>query len=716
MRRRTKVVLVSGVFAVVCGAWVRLGGLPQAIVEPRTIGTPTFLASDGSPLDAAASRALAAAKGRSSSSRDRGPSLAKQAFRLAAATKAGEDRRFNRHFGVDPVAVVRAFAADLRARRVVQGGSTITQQLVKLRAGPGASGRSAASKLRQAVYALRLEHRMSKDEILSAYLAEAPYGGRMIGAESASEGYFNTSASQLSWAQAAYLASLPQRPSAFNPRRDASAARSRQLWILGRLRSSGTISVEEHRTALAEPLGLVADAFDPQAPHFTEMLAKQVAAAAVRGPFRTTLNARLQHDVVGIARQQRRELRRNHAANVAVVVLDNATGAVRAWEGSGDYFDPDHGGMLNGPMLARQIGSTIKPFIYAAAFDAGAAPGDTIDDTPFETTADGKNFRPQNYDRRFRGPIPMREALASSVNVPAVRLLAKQTPRSLVEMLNRAGIVLPFGPQHYGLALGLGTAEISLLDLTKAYAALARGGRSVDAAFFEPAVNQTGGRRVASEAAAFLIGDVLSDNEARAPAFGRRSALKFGFPVAVKTGTSQNFHDNWVVGYTADFTVGVWVGNFDRTPLAGATGVTGAGPLFHSVMLAAHRRLTPAAAAEIGAPLFPRVPDELVVVPQGARTEYRWVGSRVRTTEAPEKGGQLRLVEPVNGGAYLLDAGRPRDAQRLPLRASGGAGSYTYTVDGVPESGGAWLLRAGRHEVCVLDRSGARRCARFTVS
>ncbi len=712
MRRRTKVLAGSFVVVGAFGLWARLGGLPVAITQPKTISAPTFLASDGSPLDAAATRALAASKGQSSGVR--GPSLAQQARRLAEATKAAEDRRFTSHVGVDPIAVVRAIGADIRARRVVQGGSTITQQLVKLRAGASADGRGVTSKFRQAVYALRLEHRMTKDQILSAYLSEAPYGGRMIGAEAAAEGYFGTSASQLSWAQAAYLAALPQRPTAFNPRRDQKAARNRQVWILRRLRKTGAITEAELKTSLTESLNLVPDAFDPQAPHFTEMLAKQMKSTGT--PIRTTLNASLQRDVVGIARQQRRELRKNHAANVAVVVIDNRTGAVRAWEGSGDYFDADHGGMLNGPMLTRQVGSTIKPFIYAGAFDAGSAPGDLIDDTPFETMADGKNFQPQNYDHKFRGPIPMREALASSVNIPAVRLLADQTPRVLMDRLARAGIKLPFGPQHYGLALGLGTAEISLLDLTKAYASFARGGLSLDATFVEPAKVQTSGRRVASESAAFLVSDVLSDNEARATAFGRRSALKFTFPVAAKTGTSQNFHDNWVVGFTADFTVGVWVGNFDRTPLAGATGVTGAGPVFHAVMLAAHRYLTPNSGLSPDATLLSSVPDDLVAVPNGSRTEYEWLVPRKKVESKPALGGQLRLVEPVDGGKYLLDESRPGDAQSLPLRASGGSAPYAFTVDGDPFTGSSWALEAGRHEVCVRDRAGAERCSQFSVS
>ncbi len=736
MRRRTKALLGSFTVAVGLAGWVRFGSLPTEILLPRSVSVPTFLARDGTPLDAAASRARNAARGllsfgpttsrSTSTDTETGPSLAQQADRLAAATKAAEDRRFSAHIGIDPLAITRAIVADARARHVVQGGSTITQQLVKLRSSSSANGRTFVSKIRQAVYAVRLEHRVSKDDILSAYLAEAPYGGRLIGAEAAAQGYFSTSASQLSWAQAAYLAALPQRPTAFNPRRNADAAVNRQRWILRRLRTSGQLTDAELKSALTERLGLATDVFDPLAPHFTEMLGKRekdTGELREKGaPLRTTLDAMLQKEVVGIARQQRRSLQKNHAANVAVVVLDNATGAVRAWEGSGDYFDANHGGMLNGPLLARQTGSTMKPFIYASAFDAGAAPGDLIDDTPFETLADGKSFRPQNYDHQFRGPITLRQALANSVNVPAVRLLADQSPRVLVDTLKRGGIDLPYGPQHYGLALGLGTAEISLLDLTSAYASFARGGRSLDATFFEPAAVQPGGRRVMSKASAFLISDVLADNDARTPAFGRNSALRFSFPVAAKTGTSQNFHDNWVIGYTADITVGVWVGNFDRTPLAGATGVTGAGPIFHAVMLAAHSRLSSLSDSIAGATLFASVPKELVSKTNGMHTEYRWVGNRTTSSasaspsSSPSSGGRLRMIEPVNGGEYLIDETRPRSTQRLPLRASGGHGSYGFVVDDIPETSGAWLLQAGKHMACVRDSAGGNVCHSFTVS
>lgn len=753
-RWRRRLLIGCGSGAVALGglaAWVRLGPLPDRVLHPAASQLTTFADRNGLPLDAAAARALQVGKasGKASGtgsrtvgkSATRGPSLAKRADRLAAATLAAEDQRFRSHLGVDPIALGRAAIADLKAGRIAQGGSTISQQLVKLRL--GRRGDSLTGKLQESVYALRLEHRLSKDAILSDYLSEAPYGGRVIGADAAAQIYFAKPVSQLTWGEAAFLAAIPQRPTAFNPRTDVHAAGTRQRWILGRLRGAGTITVAQERVAKAESLHFADRVDDAIAPHFTAMLAADVAVTAKPGTVRTTLDAALQKDVAGIARHHRELLRKSGAANVAVVVLDNRTGAVRAWEGSGDYFDWTHGGMINGPLQKRQTGSTIKPFVYGMAFDDGLSPGDLIDDAPFDRTYNGNGFHPQNYDKKYRGIITLRTALASSVNVAAVKLLDDREPEALVAMLDRAGVVLDYPASRYGLSMALGTAEIDLLDLTRAYAAFARGGRALSATFTEPAAPQRSGARVVTPATAFLIGDVLNDNAARASAFGRTSALRFPFPVAAKTGTSQDFHDNWVVGYTTDFTVGVWVGNFDRLPLRGATGVTGAGPIFHAVMLATHRRLTPNAGLEPGATLLASVPGDLVAVDACARaksasscepgrTEYEWAGSTHPATHPvahpapsptatkPARGSAgaalgLRLLEPVRKGRYLIDPGVPLDAQKLPLRASGGSPPYTFAVDDQQIASRLWPVRGGSHTACVRDASGGSACSRFTV-
>jgi penicillin-binding protein 1C len=835
---------------VLFGIWVYFGALPPTVRSARIAEASGFADRFGTPLDLSSSalsaplsvRALSAPStpkglGAPQPVPRSGPTLAQRADRLAAATVMAEDERFFGHPGVDPISLGRALLADVRALRVVQGGSTISQQLVKLRlGGAGSQDSGLQDKGRQALYAIRLERQLSKDEILSAYLAEAPYGGRIIGAEAASQQYFGVSASQLSWAQAAYLAALPQRPTAFNPKRDRSRAVKRQRWILDRLHADNRIDTPTWTAARKASLAFAATADgDPSiAPHFIELLLGKTPAGATstsrslsgsasgsKGTstkatvaltkatvalkvansseltntpkdagrantlVRTTLDASLQRDVVGIARHNREVLRKRKAANVSVLVIDNATGAIRAWEGSGDYFAASTGGAINGPLIPRQIGSTIKPFIYARSFDAGMSPGDLVDDTPLRMSSASGVFAPQNYDHKFRGPISARVALGSSINVPAVRVLRDVGVRNVGNELSAAGITLPAPAVSYGLSLGLGATEISLLDLTYAYAAFAREGKSLHPVVLEPAAKQGGGAQVVSAESAFLVSDVLADNVARTPAFGRASVLKLPFAASVKTGTSQDFHDNWVIGYTRDFTVGVWVGNFDRTPLAGATGVSGAGPVFNAVMQAACQRLggqcrsvgapfggagssadrgldgaageasgrsatttvglaedgqgeRGGSVAELGELFNTGSPDdsssgERVDSPSPAEKmfgpapatlvkaqfctdtacsrmvpDWDWRGRARRTDQISSnsdnvagKSVRIRFVEPGSGARYLVDASRPMNAQRVPLRVVGAAEPVAFSVDGLVQKSASWAMAKGAHRACA---------------
>ncbi len=763
---------------VATGSLVRLGPVPASVRAP-SVGI-AVLDRHGVPLDAVSARVLGLASAGASAGGSSGRfPLSRLAPRLAAATIAAEDERFASHVGVDPFAVGRAVAADVRAGALVQGGSTITQQLVKVRrtaARGGRANRGIAEKVREALYAVRLEHRFSKQKILSSYLAEAPYGGAVVGADAAAQAYFEISPSQLTWAQAAYLAAIPQRPSRFDPRRSPTAALTRQRWILSRLRGMGAISRREETAARKEPIRISASLPTPIAPHFVRAVRDGSICASVvcpnpdRGSGKagpsdatrtdnrplhskrtdskgldestrivTTIDAALQADVAGIAAHQRKLLASYGAANVSVVVLDNATGAIRAYEGSGGWsgaLTADRGGMIDGVRQPRQTGSIIKAFVYALAFDEGAGPGDLVDDAPFVATGASREFRPRNYDKRFRGELTLREALAQSVNVPAVRVLAEHGPDDLAALLRRSGITLP--NSTYGLSMALGAAEVDLLHLTAAYASFARGGRSLQPVISEPAPVQEG-ERVVSRQAAFLVTDVLADNEARAPAFGRSSALRFDFPVSAKTGTSSDFHDNWVIGSSGRVTVGVWVGNFDRTPLRRASGVTGAGPVFRAVMLAADERLRndPTRA------LLPEAPGGLVraaVCHRSSCTERveEWVraddprqvavasssddparpgaasgakpGDKVRT--APS--APLSVLSPSGRGIYVLDPTRAL-AQELALRAIGGSPPYSFTVNRARVDGGWWRPVTGRHEACVVDAAGTRACQRFTV-
>jgi penicillin-binding protein 1C len=751
-RRIAKLSAFSALSFASLAAFAYFGGLPAGVSSPGGNAiTLALLDRSGKPLDLVSARLLEATNPNDDR---RVPSLSSRASKLSAATIAAEDQRFRSHPGVDLIAVGRAGLADVRAGSMVEGGSTLTQQLVKLRLGRTGRNVGFAAKAREAIYAVRLDRRMGKGEILSAFLAEAPYGGRVIGADDAARSYFNTTPSQLSWAQAAYLAALPQRPTRFNPRRDPKAAMSRQRWVLGRLRADGRIAQREYDLALREPIEVeLRSAGTPDAPHASEMIRSnkewQVGVsnngAAV---LHTTLDLELQQQVGGIARRRRATLANNAVSNVAVVVLDNETGAVRAWEGSGGYGDVENGGMINGPLQRRQTGSTIKPFVYGLAFDAGRTPGDTIDDAPFVRPGLNDDFRPENYDHRFHGTISLRSALAQSVNVPAVKLLADAGPQSLLDSLNRAGVTIEGGVARHGLSLALGTGEMSLLDLTRAYASIARGGRPLEptlsesvslargadaanmfdddlASFGDPIaggeVGVLNGAAVMSPGAAFLVADVLSDNVARTPAFGRNSVLVFPFPVAAKTGTSQNFRDNWVVGFTREFTVGVWVGNFDRTSLRDATGVTGAGPLFHDVMLAAHQRLTPTAGMDRPESVVPQ-PDSVDRVCDDqcddTRTDYVWV-SRSQT-QKPVRSSSLSLVEPRARATYLIDPTIPLADQQVRFRASGGTGPYRFTIRPLdrmtePVTVTRWTLAFGRFEVCVTDARDAGTCSAVMV-
>lgn len=732
--------------------WLRLGPLPPALLAPAASWDFALLDRHGETLTPALTANAAD-----------GPELALRADKLAAATLAAEDRRFYLHPGVDPLAIARAAWADLRRRRLAQGGSTLTQQLVKIRSGRPARG--FVVKWFEMVWALRLEHRLGKSEILSAYLAEAPYGGRIIGAPAAARYYFDKPVSQLSWAEAAFLAALPQRPTAFNPRRDPLAARERQAWVLRALHQQDTISAAELQTALAAQDG---DFLRPglklqrdPAPHFAELVTAALrAAGAEGGRVITTLDLPLQRDVAGIARHQRALLVPYGAANVAVVVLDNATGGVRAWEGSGDYFDLAHGGMLNGPLIPRQTGSTIKPFLYALAFADGAAPGDRIDDRPLTVSWNGQTFSPENYDHKYRGPVSLRVALGSSINVAAVQLLKKLGADRLGKFLHAAQLTTPQPAARYGLSLALGAAELPLLGMTRAYAGFARGGMSLPVRVLEPTADAQreaaawsleadaaipAARRIMPPEAAFLVSDVLADNRARAPAFGEESALRLPFPAAAKTGTSQDFRDNWTIGYTREFTVGVWVGNFDRQPMHGATGVTGAGPVFQAVMLAARVRLTPDAGDR---PLLP-VPDTLAWLPLSqpapataaaapAEWDYQWrsavnsAGPPAAMAAGPPPASMprptappLMTITPAPGAHYFHDPLAPAAYAQLALNATGGAPPYRWRLDGralVPRRAPGddapdwfWPLRAGRHEACVKDGAGTERCAKFRV-
>jgi penicillin-binding protein 1C len=569
--------------------WLRLGPLPPGLLDEERRPSTLVVDRHGEPLYEARSSAGL-----------RGDILESPAVPvlLAQATEAAEDRRFRWHPGIDPIAIARASATNIRAGRIVQGGSTLTQQVAELllRRQHTAGPRGWRAKIREAIVAVRLEHRLTKDEVLALYLNLAPYGNQIQGARRAATAYFGRNVSTLTAAEAAFLAALPQQPSRFNPWQTPDRALSRQRRILRTMADRGWLTPEALAAATEERLQLDRSRAAVLAPHFVERVIERLEAARPRR-VETTLDARLQRAVTGIIEAERESLRRHHAENVAVAVLDNRTGEWLAWEGSGDYFNREHGGTIDGVVTPRQPGSALKPFTYAAAFERGKHPGQVLPDIPsqFPTAEPGILYSPRNYDGRFRGPLLARAALAGSENVPAVALASEIGVPSIARLLRRAGLTtLGNNSAHYGLGLTLGNSEVRLDELIAAYAAVARGGehfaprmiRAIDGQSVPAGPTD----RVLTPRTAFWIADILSDSDARSYIFGQGGSLDFPFPVAAKTGTSQSYFDNWVVGFTREVTVGVWVGNFDRTPLRGSSGVTGAGPVFHAVMLAAVER------------------------------------------------------------------------------------------------------------------------------
>ncbi len=583
--RTGRVLGVLAVAAIAFVVWLRVGALPPGLLDLDDTHSTTVFDRNGEILYE--SRA---------GDGTRAMWLDADALpaNLISATIAAEDRRFYTHAGVDPVAIARASWRNIREGAIVEGGSTISQQVAKLllaRQNAGRQARGLSAKIREAIVAVRLEHRLSKREILTLYLNLAPYGNQIHGAERASRAYFGSPAGVLTPAQAAFIAGLPQRPSRLNPLRNPASAVARQRRVIDRMQDLGLVNAAQAAEAKAEHMTFRRDESTFVAPHFVEMV---LAGYTNPRPRRvdTTLDAALQRDVQGIIRTQRATLDRHRARNVAVVVLKNDTGEWLAWEGSGDYFDAEHGGTINGAVALRQPGSALKPFTYALAFEEGWSPATVLADVPshFPTAEQGLVYSPRNYDDRYRGPLLARRALAGSENVPAVALAADIGVPKLLRFLRSAGLSsFDKTASHYGLGLTLGNAEVQLSELVAAYAAFARGGM-----LLSPLAVRGGDRTAArfiSPRSAFWITDILSDADAREYIFGRGGSLDFPFPVAAKTGTSEGYHDNWAIGYTRDITVGVWVGNFDRTPLSNSSGVTGAGPIFHAVMLAAHTRM-----------------------------------------------------------------------------------------------------------------------------
>jgi 1A family penicillin-binding protein len=534
---------------------------------------------------------------------------------LRQATIATEDRSFYTNPGVDLQGILRAFWINIRGGETLAGGSTITQQVAKnqlLEAGERTQ-RSLRRKLRESILAWQLARKLSKDEVLGIYLNQTYYGGLAYGVEAAAQTYFGKSVSELDLAECALIAGIPQSPVAYNPFTNPETTKERQKVVLDLMLKDGYISVEEYDLAVREPLSYTATPYPMEAPHFVLWVRAQLDGILTADEIyqhggvivRTTLDLDWQHAAERAIQRQIEQLAKENEGlghnlnNAALVALDPGTGEILTMVGSPDYADTEHEGAINMALAPRQPGSSIKPLVYATALDPSqpnpwTAATMILDVKTSFVTHEGKAYVPANYDGLEHGPVLVREALASSLNVPAVITLDHVGMQAMFTTASRLGITTLNNPGEYDLSLALGGGAVRLLELTAAYGAFANSGYRVSPYAIQEITDPAGNLlytaepaqqvRMLDERLAWLISDILSDNEARFIGFGRNSILRIDRPAAVKTGTTTSFHDNWTVGYTPDLVVGVWAGNADYQPMRDVTGVTGAAPIWHQFM------------------------------------------------------------------------------------------------------------------------------------
>lgn len=527
---------------------------------------------------------------------------------LIQATLAIEDAEFYQHHGFSIKGILRALIKNFEGDRLY-GGSTITQQLVKnVLLSPQ---RTLSRKIKEIILALVVEKKFSKDEILQMYFNEVGYGGAAYGIEEASQMYFGKPVTEVNLAEAALLAGLPASPTHLSPfGTHPEKAKARQKLVLKRMRQEGFISQQEEQQAALKELVFAPQRTDIKAPHFVmyvkELLVEKYGERAVEEGgliVKTSLDLDIQEAVQKIVTNQIRQLKNYRISNGAALVTKPKTGEILAMVGSADYFDQTNDGNVNVTLQPRQPGSAIKPVLYSLAFANGFKPDTIIADTPISFQIPGQPiYSPRNYDHQFHGNVTLRVALASSYNVPAVKVLASLGVAKMIEQGKKMGITTWDDPSRFGLSLTLGGGEVKMTDLAVAYGVLANQGQRVNLQPILEVKDYRGkilekwadhasfayaAEKVVEPQIAMQITDILSDNQARAPAFGTRSWLNIpGHPeVAVKTGTTQNLRDNWAIGYNQNFLAAVWVGNNDNTPMSHvASGVTGASPIWRQIM------------------------------------------------------------------------------------------------------------------------------------
>lgn len=655
---------------------------------------------------------------------------------LRTALLLSEDKRFYQHAGVDWQGVGAAAWANLWNSRT-RGASTVTMQLAGLLddqwaiSRNGQTGRSWVSKVGQAATALRLEKSWRKDQILEAYLNLVGFRGETEGIGAMSAMLFHKYPSGLNMEEAALASALIRAPNA--PADRVAARACAVLTDQNQANACSTMKVYAAQILSQKRV----ERLDPDkqlAPHLArKLVASSKSVGGASGDVRTTLDARLQRFARDTLRRHLTELRHRHVEDGAIVVLDNATGEVLAWVGSSGQLS--QAGDVDGVTAMRQAGSTLKPFLYEMTIEQKwLTAASLMDDSPVGLSTAAGLYIPQNYDRGYKGPVSVRTALASSLNIPAVRALVLVGPDRFGQRLRDLGLPLAHAGDYYGYSLALGSAEVSLVSLTNAYRALAMGGTfspwraipSVQAASASASASASVpmAKTVMDAMATYVVADVLADREARVPTFGLDNALATRYWSAVKTGTSKDMRDNWCVGFSRRYTVGVWVGNANGEPMWDVSGVTGAAPIWRSVLDELHKDLKGPQWA-----LSPPPPEGLMQVSvaferrlEPDRQEWFLPGTAQPLIQlATARGAASELIlAPVDRTIFAMDPDIPLGAQKMTIKVVSGLGKRWYLrMDGKrlgPALQTLWPMWPGHHVLDLVDQAGeVRNSVRFEV-
>jgi penicillin-binding protein 1C len=622
---------------------------------------------------------------------------------MVSAVMQAEDQRFYAHPGVDLRGMLSAAAHGFSSGNW-RGASTISMQLLSFlfpEAIPRQSHRTVGQKIRQAFVARRLEKGWNKQEILEAYLNLVSFRGELEGIAAASLGMFGKKPYGISPDEAAILAALIRSPNA-SPRQVAARAAD----LAGKLNwnlSAGELEkkcLDSFKTSYRLPLE------NSWAPHVARILFAQYRDQKQIVRIRSSLDGSLQRLVYELLRQHLAELRQRNVQDGAVLVVDNATGEVLAYVGSGG--DLSSAALVDGVQALRQAGSSLKPFLYGLAIEKRLlTAASLLEDSPLEIPLTGGIYKPENYDHQFRGPLTARIALASSINIPAVRVLQLTGIEPLLDKLRAMEFRNLNRPDYYGPSLALGSADVTLWDLTNGYRILASNGvwtplrMNLDT---PPAPNT---RMILSASTAFIVGNILADRESRSYTFGLDSPLATPFWTAVKTGTSKDMRDNWCLGYSQRYTVGVWMGNFNGEPMWNVMGVTGAAPLWAQIMSALHRDVPSSAPAPP-----PGLIAQTTEIPSLGIKRQEWflAQTEMEVVEKRSNSAKARILSPAAGETIAWDPDIPVDRQKVFFEAQPQSPELAWELDGMPIGTAErlifWSPLAGRHTLKLLSKSG----------